>query len=458
MALIRPRLTDYYGISLAQAELDFAIPFLNEDIPLYVDPFLLWKSPSQQDQALHTALVNSFNHQNWLIQKGREEEATRNLIIASECDEVGLGVSAKRQGKRIGPDTANDILNLSRHIPEYGRFGFTHFEEIQLYVDGISKDRISDFTCNFLKSFLIDYTVQQCLELGIPLARVKLESLYNYRQNAFQLGVEVELPVHPDRGTPLLLVPKRWLRHVPWINFDEYFASYCPKDDVINRQGSDERVQVLIYNRDNYGVVESYVKLKERVADDCKNDPLFKQIPVLSARRKLTEIKALSTGTGDKADKKYENAAAQLLASLLYPHLDFADTQSRSDGGATIRDLIFYNNRSVDFLKEILDDYQSRQLVMELKNARAIEREHINQLNRYLTNEFGRFGVLVTRNRLPRAMFKNTVELWSGQRKCIITLTDQDLELMVEVYDSKQRSPLEVLKRSYIDFRRACPS
>ena len=43
MALIRPRLTDYYGISLAQAELDFAIPFLNEDIPLYVDPFLLWK-------------------------------------------------------------------------------------------------------------------------------------------------------------------------------------------------------------------------------------------------------------------------------------------------------------------------------------------------------------------------------------------------------------------------------
>jgi hypothetical protein len=230
MALIRPRLTDYYGISLAQAELDFAIPFLNEDIPLYVDPFLLWKSPSQQDQALHTALVNSFNHQNWLIQKGREEEAARNLIIASECDEVGLGVSAKRQGKRIGPGTANDILNLFRHIPEYGRFGFTHFEEIQLYVDGISKDRISDFTCNFLKSFLIDYTIQQCMDLGIPMRRVKLESLYNYRQNAFQSGVEVELPVHPDRGTPLLLVPKRWLRHVPWISFDEYFATYCPAD------------------------------------------------------------------------------------------------------------------------------------------------------------------------------------------------------------------------------------
>jgi hypothetical protein len=46
MVLIRPRLTEYYGISAAQAEVDFAIPFLDEDVPLYVDPFLLWRSTS----------------------------------------------------------------------------------------------------------------------------------------------------------------------------------------------------------------------------------------------------------------------------------------------------------------------------------------------------------------------------------------------------------------------------
>ena len=130
MVLVRPRLTDFHGIASAQAELDFAIPFLDEDIPLYVDPFLLWRSPSQQDQALHTSLVNSFNRQNWLIKKGREDEALQNLIIASECDEVGLGVSAKRRGKRIGEGTAREILELFRRIPEYGEFGFTHFEEI----------------------------------------------------------------------------------------------------------------------------------------------------------------------------------------------------------------------------------------------------------------------------------------------------------------------------------------
>src|SRR5580704_2563948 len=99
MALVRPRLTDFHGISAGQAELDFAIPFLDEDVPLYVDPFLLWRSPSQQDNALHTSIINSFNNQNWLLQKKRDDEARNNLILASECDEVGLGLSANRKGK-----------------------------------------------------------------------------------------------------------------------------------------------------------------------------------------------------------------------------------------------------------------------------------------------------------------------------------------------------------------------
>ncbi len=458
MALIRPRLTDFHNVDTAQSELDFVIPFLDEDLPLYADPFLLWKSPSQQDNALHTVVINSFNHFNWLLAKGREEEAVSNLVLASECDEVGLGVSQTRKGKRIGKAAAVDVLKLFSRIQHYGRYGFTHFEEIQLYVDGISKDRISDITCTFLKSFLIDYTIDQCEKTGLPLEKTTVSALYDYKRQTFSYDVAVHLPVHPVSKKPTLLVPKRWVRFVPWINFEDYFATACPKDDVVNRQGSDDRVQVLLYNRDNFGMVAEYVRLKERTSGDCTNDPMFKQIPVLSAKRKLAEIKKIRTGNAEKADKLYEDAAAQLMASLLYPHLDFADTQSRSEGGATIRDLVFYNNRSIDFLEEILRDYHSRQLVMEMKNVRSIDRDHINQLNRYLVNEFGAFGVLLTRNPLSSAMFRNTIELWSGQRRCIVALTDADLEMMVNVFESKQRQPIEVLKKKYIEFRRACPS
>lgn len=37
--IVRPRLNDYHGILLLQDKVDFVIPFLDEDIPLYVDPF-----------------------------------------------------------------------------------------------------------------------------------------------------------------------------------------------------------------------------------------------------------------------------------------------------------------------------------------------------------------------------------------------------------------------------------
>ena len=456
--IIRPRLTDYHGIHKSQSELDFAIQFFDEDLPLYVDPFLLWKSPSQQDQALHTAITNSFNHLNYLSKKGKLDIAIETLVDISECAEVGLGVSKTRKGARISKRQAIEVLSLFRDVPEYSQFGFSHFEVIQLYVAGISKDRISDIACSYLKSFLIDYTIEQCDGLQVPTQLVTLESVYNYKLNTLEKGTKARLPVNPSNGEPLIFTPKRWLRFNPWINLEDYFKAACPQDEKINPEVPRDRVALLKYNRDNYGVVENYVREKALQTADCKNDPLFSQIPVLSARRKLKDMLRLPSGKEDGADMKYEDLCTDLLATLLYPHLDFAQSQSRTESGRHIRDLIFYNNRTVDFLDQIFAEYGNRQLVIEMKNVAKIERDHINQLNRYLQGGFGGFGIFLTRNPLPRAMFDNTVDLWSAQRKCIVALTDVDIQLMVDVYESKQRSPIDVLKKKYIEFQRACPS
>ncbi len=454
--LIRPRLTDYHGIALPQAALDFAIPFFDEDIPLYVDPFLLWRSPSQQDQALHTSLINAFNHLGVLAKRGQADKAIAALIAASECDEVGMGSSVRRKGKRIGVDKATEVISLFSRIPQYRDAGFRHFEEIQLYIDGISKDRVSDISCNFLKSFLIDFTIDQCARLGIPTVVSSVSNVYDYRSNAFTNG-QYSLPVNPIDQQPLLFVPKRWLRFTPWLNYDDYFENYCPQDDIAHAAHALDRVEVLNYNRENYGVVDNYIRFKERTFEDCHNDPLFSQIPILSAKRKFQEIKKLPSGKADNADKRYEDLLGQLLPSLLYPQLDFAQEQARTESGVSIRDLIFYNTQSTAFLKEMMDDYGSRQITVEMKNVKSIEREHVDQLNRYLAHELGRFGVFVTRNPLKRAEFQRTIYLWSGQRKAIVALIDSDIEQMVEVFESKQRDPLDVINKKYVEFRRACP-
>lgn len=455
--LIRPRLTDHHGILLPQVDLDFAIPIFDEDIPLYVDPFLLWRSPSQVDQGLHTSLINAFNHLGVLAAKGHEDQAIATLIAASECDEVGLGSSATRQGKRIGEEKAREILALFKRIPHYAQAGFRHFEEIQFFVDGISKDRISDISCSFLKSFLIDFTMQQCAKIGIPRQASNVANVYDYRKNAFETQCGIELPINPKNGKPLLFVPKRWLRFVPWLSYDDYFEKYCPQDEISHTPEELTRVEVLNYNRDHFGVVDGYITTKERTFEDCHNDPLFSQIPVTSAKRKLALIRKLPTGKDEGADRKYEAALGQLLPSLLYPKLDFAQEQARTDSGVSIRDLIFYNTSSTPFLDDMYRSYGSRQITMELKNVAAIERLHVDQLNRYLADELGKFGVLVTRNPLKRAETTRVIDLWSGQRKAIITLTDADIEQMVELFDSKQRDPLDVMVKKYSEFRAMCP-
>ncbi len=104
-----------------------------------------------------------------------------------------------------------------------------------------------------------------------------------------------------------------------------------------------------------------------------------------------------------------------------------------------------------------MDDYGSRQITMEMKNVSNVERAHIDQINRYLHDELGKFGVLVTRRELKRAERQRVIDLWSGQRKAVISISDMDVEQMVEIFESKQRAPLDVLKKKYVEFRRDCP-
>ena len=365
--IIRPRLNDHHNLFFRQEDVGFAIPFLDEDIPLYIDPFLLWKSPSQQDNSLHTTLINSFNFVGQLFLKD-ENAAIEILIKISECNEVGLGVSKNKQGKRIGENLAYDVLGTFKNIPQIYKRGFTHFEEIQLLVNNFSKDRVSDIAANFLKSFLIDYTIQNCQKHNIPSSKIDME-YFNTKKGKI-VSEKVDLPSNPTNNMPILLVPKRWLRAIPWLNFEDYFKHYISTSNKLLSGQDISRIEVLEYNRKNYDLVQGYVKTKKLEQKNCQNDPLFTQIPILSSKRKLNTILKLPTGKIDNSDQKYENNLSPLLASMLYPEMDFAQIQSRTDSGVLIRDLIFYNNTSEHLLKEIYELYGSKQIVFELKTLK----------------------------------------------------------------------------------------
>ncbi len=103
MALVRPRLTEFHGIDVAQTNVDFAIPFLEEDLPLYVDPFLLWKSPSLQDQSLHGAMIAAFNRLGMLPASRSNRRGCSNHSTDVRMRRGGIGRRRDEKGKRVGP-------------------------------------------------------------------------------------------------------------------------------------------------------------------------------------------------------------------------------------------------------------------------------------------------------------------------------------------------------------------
>lgn len=121
---------------------------------------------------------------------------------------------------------------LFEEIPRYQQSGFRHYEEIHFFIEGISKDRISYIGCNFLKPFLIDFTIEQCQKIDVPTQDCTDEHVYNARSGIFKREVGVPCPVSPENGSPIIFVPKRWLLFAPWISYDEYFEKHYPQDEI----------------------------------------------------------------------------------------------------------------------------------------------------------------------------------------------------------------------------------
>ncbi len=139
MELIRPRLTDYHGIHKNQSDLDFAIQFFDEDIPLYIDPFLVWTSPSQQDNALHTTITNSFNHLNYLVKKKREDEAMY-LDYAEHQAEKQIPMTMKDWSQKLNAFlefNEHDILQNSGKVTAKiaKEFALSEFEKYKVIQD-----------------------------------------------------------------------------------------------------------------------------------------------------------------------------------------------------------------------------------------------------------------------------------------------------------------------------------
>lgn len=442
------------NIPLRQEDVDFLMPDLDVDRRLGIDPFLLYCSPRADFQKAHGLLLQFFRRVIEIIQAG-DTEFAQQLVICPEPREIGLGYTkAGTSGSGVGPELAREIVYTFQNSPALLARGLRHIEEIQLICPGVGPDRISDITANVLKAFLINYTQEQCNSWSLPISRdVPINHYFDFRDFDWSDGY-FDLPTNPSTGDPVLFVPRRILRILPWINYDDYLGEYKktflkpvsrsrafrlkPLSSRRQQEGQASAVPkpvVCKVTSQNTVTLDAYIDRKEKEAVSAAPTEIstLQDMARLKAHAELLKAELASIAPGNEGAYKYQDLVHRILTFCFHPHLTDGKPQERTFSGTIIRDLVFTNEGTRNFWRYILQAHASIFLVFELKNKSGIMGDDVDQIGTYLGDTMGRLGFLVSRTLEDNTAFKRRKYIFNKEanRKVILHLSDADLiELM----------------------------
>ncbi len=133
------------------------------DLPLFIDPFLLFNSTNATYQALRTQIIDYLR----FLRSKAGLTFDRDLIAAwyqfGEVKQNWLGFTdGGNRGHGLGRGFAvalhGVLTTLLDNLGSETTTQSTHLEKLALVASGVGRDTISDFTTNLIKHFLLDYT------------------------------------------------------------------------------------------------------------------------------------------------------------------------------------------------------------------------------------------------------------------------------------------------------------
>ncbi|MDR1458777.1 MAG: hypothetical protein LBI60_00965 [Bacteroidales bacterium] len=224
------------------------------DIPLFVDPMLIFNSDKSEYKALHEEIIRYFNFLHTKAQQGLSSKEIDAWFNFSEVSNNWLGYSLKgNKGLALGKAYSDFLYrNINFAINTHGVSKGQHIEKVMLLYEGSGKDKISDLTVNLIKRFLCEYTENFAKEYIAPnLCRLlPVEKAYfNYETESF-VSKEYLLPCVYDekrRIEYILLTPYDILREdEPAVNRENFYNSH-------------ERIRASIENDTLRAYVNNYI-------------------------------------------------------------------------------------------------------------------------------------------------------------------------------------------------------
>lgn len=282
---VNPQTLDEYGA--------FDISVVS-DLPVFIDPFLLFNSEKEEYQALHDQILDYLrflrDHAHEPIDAGR----IKSWYTFSEVRQNWLGFTVdSNRGHGLGRTFAVALhAALGDVLENFGDETITsssHVEKLALIRHGVGRDTISDLTTNLIKHYLLRYTSEFA---SAHLASVDRKTVavprakFNYNTQTWATA-KYDLPY--TAGDFVILTPADLLtKDDTWINYSDMMNSFDLLPEVT---GNDQlRADVNNYLRMKLSsnpsdrerrkahalalkqfpeLVDCYIKLKEDTGDQA---------------------------------------------------------------------------------------------------------------------------------------------------------------------------------------------
>jgi hypothetical protein len=341
---------------------------LVSDLPLFIDPFLLFNSRKLEYRLLHDEIIKYLV---FLKTKSSnpnlDPELVQSLYRFPEVNQNWLGFTTQgNKGRGLGPKFATTLhTNLNRVLSAFGNEQLSkdsHLEKLCLIEPGVGKDNISDFTTNLIKGYLLKYTES----FTKKFIRKGLKTTFSVPRVRFNYGTETwrsqKFVLPQFENDYVILTPRNMLaKEDTWINREDLLSDFRTLCDSVSNE--ELRGKVNNYFLKMLPKDASTTQRKKAASETIRRYPALIDYFIRGKEKKGNQAESISSARVKSSETLYHEQFGKLV-ELLAHKTSFYETAGRTYDEALAR---------VHFLKDVIENKGGHKIFYA--KGRLLERE-----------------------------------------------------------------------------------
>jgi hypothetical protein len=458
--------------------LDFVDVNTEEDLQLFIDPYVFSKSSDAWSVICHEAIVSFFQSVLDAVRRGDDAAGRALLDNLGEPNETCLGLSTGTPaGRGIGRLQADELFDRLRRSRAARTGLLSELSDCELFIVGIGSDKVSDITTNIIRRNLIEYTQAQCELHGVPLVEEVASGMIWDGAERRWTNRYVSLPV--INGQKLIFVPKSSVRWKLAFSHQDYYnqfvleflqAENLRQDTALvetlrngRRRVTKKRLKEIHplakdflagFSERNPRVLETYKKLLS-VSNGLANSEIDDQFnEVVFAQSLISELPRIDPGNASAS--QFHAFMIGAIEFVFYPDLIYPVKEDEINEGRKRIDITYTNNAASGFFfrRHIEAHCNAVKIMVECKNyQKEMANPELDQMAGRFSRQRGRFGILIGRTFDDRNRFvarcRDTAKADNG---FILPLVDLDILQFLQLIVGGKRHMIDIdLERRFAE-------